>query len=128
MLRVCRRCGEEKTIDKFHTTRKKRFLCRKCHNKRYVELRKLDPKRYRSYIRKYARGVTREQYDSMVLAQNGVCVICSGVSNNKELAVDHCHVTNKVRGLLCDSCNRGIGLLKEDILILHRAIEYISRA
>jgi hypothetical protein len=70
-------------------------------------------------------GIDEEQYKNMVLSQNNICAICNNTSN-KTLHVDHDHVTGKVRGLLCYSCNTGIGLLKEDINTLTRAIEYLS--
>ena len=46
----------------------------------------------------------------------------------KSLSVDHCHTTGKVRGLLCQSCNTGIGLLKEDTKLFMAAIEYLEKS
>jgi hypothetical protein len=62
----------------------------------------------------------------MLTDQNGKCSICNGLDTaNKRLAVDHCHETGKIRGLLCGSCNRGIGLLKDCHETLKKASEYI---
>jgi len=58
--------------------------------------------------------------------QNGVCAICSGVSKNKSLAVDHNHVTGIVRGLLCDRCNRGLGNFQDSPKYFRRALEYLG--
>jgi len=66
--------------------------------------------------------------------QNGKCAICGNheiaihnVTKNKQnLAVDHCHKNGKIRGLLCQDCNRGIGLFHEDISRLEKAIKYLS--
>lgn len=77
------------------------------------------------YRRKY--GINLEQYDAMLKAQQGVCAICdTSCDTGMNLAVDHCHVTNKVRGLLCKNCNTAIGLLKENVENMNKAINYIK--
>ena len=54
------------------------------------------------------------------------CMICMRVAGyNKEHAVDHCHVTGKIRGILCYNCNMGLGYFKEDIEIMKLALEYL---
>lgn len=68
--------------------------------------------------------------------QRGVCKICgnidvkvnkTGESRIQRLAVDHCHKTGKVRGLLCASCNGGLGLFKDDINLLKKATRYLTK-
>jgi len=74
-------------------------------------------------------GITIEQYDEMFLTQNGNCLIC-GENQSKfkrRLAVDHCHETKKIRGLLCDYCNPGLGYFKDSEDILNKAILYLKR-
>jgi len=86
-------------------------------------------KSYRRSHLKRMYGMTLEEYNIMLENQNGVCKICKlseTCYRNNFLAVDHCHVTNKIRGLLCSNCNRGIGLLKENIETLNNMIEYIK--
>lgn len=74
-------------------------------------------------------GLTQEAYDEMLVAQGGVCKLClEECVSGRNLAIDHCHETGLVRGLLCCRCNRGIGSLKDDPMILHRAIEYLLDA
>lgn len=87
----------------------------------------------RAWQRPYARakmleryGITPEIYDRMLADQGGVCAICrrperDGVS----LAVDHCHSSSAVRGLLCHMCNRGIGQLADDPDRLLAAAAYL---
>lgn len=78
-------------------------------------------------------GITAEQYVEMLTAQHGVCAICAmpetiierGVV--RQLAVDHDHLTGKVRGLLCGRCNMGIGRFGDDPNLLARAITYLHR-
>jgi 5-methylcytosine-specific restriction endonuclease McrA len=83
-----------------------------------------------SLLKKY--GMSEADYQRMLLAQNGKCAICgsteSGTSATTCLAVDHCHKTGAVRGLLCGPCNKGIGHLKDDISLLYAAITYLGRA
>ncbi len=70
-----------------------------------------------------------EEYDSMSEKQNHKCKICNELDKqNKRLCIDHCHVTKKVRGLLCHKCNRALGQFKENIAIIENAINYLKEA
>lgn len=72
-------------------------------------------------------GLSIESYEKLLKMQKGVCAICLQVcSTGKELAVDHCHSTGRIRGLLCTKCNMGIGFLDDDIKLLTSAIKYLS--
>lgn len=71
-------------------------------------------------------GLTVERYQQMLDAQSGVCAICGSAPAGKRLAVDHCHKTGRVRGLLCDMCNHGLGRLQDDTEILRKAITYLE--
>lgn len=71
-------------------------------------------------------GITPQCYDQMLADQDGHCAICLRMQDSKRLAVDHCHRTGVIRCLLCDRCNRGIGLLGDDVSNLARAIAYLS--
>jgi Recombination endonuclease VII len=75
------------------------------------------------------RGIREEDFNEMFKQQNGKCAICGTHQNdlNKFLCIDHSHKTNKIRGLLCNNCNRGIGHLKDDINILLKAIDYLKQ-
>jgi hypothetical protein len=86
--------------------------------------------RKRIIARKY--NVTVNWYNETLDKQRGICAICQKPEtakwggNVKQLAVDHCHSTEKVRGLLCHACNTGIGSLNDDPLLLQRAIDYLN--
>lgn len=75
-------------------------------------------------------GMTIDEYDILYEAQGGFCKLCGGVEPmaGRRLAVDHHHPTGTVRGLLCSSCNRGIGLLKDNPVLLEAAAKYIREA
>lgn len=94
-----------------------------------AELRYVRTQRSRE-LRKISRlkrryGITLEDYEKMFKEQKGKCAIC-GIKKDK-LDIDHCHRTNKVRGLLCGSCNRALGLLKDNTEFLNNAIRYLLR-
>ena len=80
--------------------------------------------------------ITIEKYNEMLLSQNMCCAIClqeeKSLDNRKnksrDLAVDHCHETGKVRGLLCWQCNTSLGKFKDSIEILQRAIDYLNKS
>lgn len=85
-----------------------------------------NPDRIRnSTIKKY--NITIETYNEIFSLQNGVCAICGSDNNGNSLFVDHCHKTNKTRGLLCRKCNSGIGMLKDDIHLLENAVAYLRK-
>jgi hypothetical protein len=73
-------------------------------------------------------GLTHEQHATMVEAQDNRCAICGASPGGrfKHLAIDHCHATGKVRGLLCTTCNLTIGGFKDDVARFRAAIAYIE--
>ena len=100
------------------------------------DYRRANPEKFRDLELRKRFGISAAEYDSMLEKQKGVCQICSQPETKvdhrtklpRRLAVDHCHKTGKVRGLLCSDCNTAIGLLKDDIDLMQKAIEYVSGA
>jgi len=75
-------------------------------------------------------NLSEAEYQILLLKQKSRCAIC-GISQaemSRNLSIDHCHATGKVRGLLCGNCNRGIGFLEENISTLENAIKYLRLA
>lgn len=103
--KICSTCRSEKPAAEFYAMSasldRLQSACRPCN---------LASSRDAYLRREY--GIGQVQYDALLEAQGGVCAICS--ENRELLAVDHDHTTGEVRGLLCNPCNRGIGLLKDD--------------
>ena len=71
-------------------------------------------------------NLTIEQYNSMLTEQSGGCKICLKPDEGRKLAVDHCHSSGKVRGLLCNKCNRAIGLLNDSVDSAERLYIYLK--
>ena len=85
------------------------------------------PERVREYaLKNNGIGLTLEEYRELLRRQNGVCAICKRDDSRGSLAVDHCHKTGLVRGLLCRSCNTSLGKMNDDPELLRRAIAYLE--
>jgi DNA repair exonuclease SbcCD ATPase subunit len=96
------------------------------------EYAKKNPEKIKDLNLRANYGLTYDSYIQMLAEQNGKCKICgrsdSGHVNSKWLAVDHDHATGKIRGLLCQPCNRGIGLLRDCPDTLAAAIIYLKES
>jgi len=69
-------------------------------------------------------GMSIEEYDVLLRAQNGRCKICR-TGDVRMLSVDHCHDTGTIRGLLCLKCNSGLGMFNDDPALLRKATQYL---
>jgi hypothetical protein len=100
-----------------------------------VSWQERNPRARKDYMLRLKYGVTVDHYEQLMREQNGKCAVCSGdergidhrTGKPRALAVDHCHATGTIRGLLCSDCNRCIGMAKEDVRILSRMISYLAR-
>jgi len=104
-----------------------RGYCRSCYDKYFyynIRCEQRKGKRYKEGL-KHRYGITIADYDSMYSKQKGVCAICAKPPKTKRLNVDHDHITNRVRGLLCPKCNASLGFFE---LYANKAHEYLSRA
>jgi len=69
-------------------------------------------------------GLSLEAFESLKAGQNNRCACCE--AEGKKLVVDHCHITGKIRGLLCRTCNSGIGQLGDTLLSVQKAVRYME--
>lgn len=74
-------------------------------------------------------NLSKEEFTQMYLEQEGKCEICGKLEedNNRALAIDHCHITGMVRGLLCGKCNTGIGMLNDNAELVKSALLYLRK-
>lgn len=78
-----------------------------------------------NHLKRYF-GITIDEYNQLFDTQDGKCAICSNpTEKDKNLSIDHNHITGKTRGLLCSKCNFALGLVNEDISILQNMIKYL---
>ena len=125
--RVCSTCKVEKKYSEFNRHKNQPhgfgYCCKECLAKKH------DPVKTRTKRIKKVFGITFDDYNRMLKSQNNRCAICNstatGNRRHKNLNVDHCHTTGKVRGLLCHGCNSGIGSMKDDVELLDKAIAYL---
>jgi hypothetical protein len=72
-------------------------------------------------------GLAPGEYAQLLEQQGGTCAICHCVPTRKRLAVDHDHETGRVRALLCDNCNRGLGFFGDRTDLLSEAVAYLMQ-
>lgn len=87
------------------------------------------PDRRRTMNLRSRYGMTVADFDALWRKQTGACAICTKPlvrAGGGGAAVDHCHKSSRVRGLLCMPCNTGIGKLREDPAIFHAALRYLE--
>lgn len=107
--------------------------CSACHSLYYRVYRTLNKKKIQDRQVMSNYGLDGAAYARMAAQQDFRCAICRNPEtrvrggNLLRLAVDHCHRTGTVRGLLCNNCNRGLGLLKDNIALLMRAVAYLVK-
>ena len=137
----CTGCNVEKKESEFHKrtwtlkdgTKKVGYdlsRCKTCQSARWKKYKEgVDPDvQWRNHIKR-TYGITEEDYCNMWNDQEGLCAICGSDHNKgRRFAIDHCHDTGKVRGLLCDSCNWMLGNAKDNIKTLAKGIEYLTIA
>lgn len=128
-LRKCSKCKDIKILNEFHKDKANKAtgyasLCKICK----LEYDKSKAKH--TYGKKLERtfGITIMEYDQMLILQNNKCLLCERdrKSFNKNFAVDHCHNTGKVRGLLCQQCNVALGMFDDNPELIRKAADYVE--
>lgn len=146
-MKTCSKCQCEKSLEDFYIRKDRKDghagYCKACHkishakyykaNAEHVkakasEFKKNNPDKYKTYTKinhlRTTYGITPEDLVTLQTEQNHRCKCC-GVQSNK-LHIDHCHKTGKIRGLLCQKCNMGIGLFNDNPELLIKASNYLK--
>jgi predicted nucleic acid-binding Zn ribbon protein len=122
VVRHCERCSKPIPAER---SRRARYCSWECKHRTMND-------RYRArepgYQRERLYGITTAQYDAMLAAQGGCCAICRSATTNGRggFQVDHDHATGAVRGILCNSCNQGLGRFRDDPALLLKAAAYLG--
>lgn len=143
-MRTCKKCGVEKPESDFYEsyTRKRTLSqCKECVKKSVKECAERNSEKRKTYRKEYWKnnrvrlrnyrllkvyGISQEAYEEIYQSQSGLCAICKKPFD--VLAVDHCHETGQVRGLLCTFCNTALGGFFDSILALESAIDYLKKS
>lgn len=123
-MKVCTICKELKPLSAFYNNIRKvdgkSYRCKSCDDKARRKWSETNPERAKRSQRernlKHRFGITLEQFEEMLTEQGGGCAICGSTKPKN---------TGRLRGLLCNDCNRGIGLLGDTPEVLGRAYKYI---
>jgi len=140
-IKKCNKCdkGFPATGEYFYKRKKHKdglaYTCKKCANKQKREWGKTETgkeSRKRTNLKK-RYNMSVDKYEKILDAQNYVCKICGKRETDKhqngeykDLSIDHNHNTGKIRGLLCQKCNRGLGSFDDDPILLKKAAKYIE--
>lgn len=133
MEKRCWCCKTVKPLEAFYRNRgEKDGRCGRCAQCSR-DHRKENPERYRKYKHdthlRSNYGVSPERYQEMLAAAHGQCRICKSAEpggGKRNFAVDHCHETGVVRGLLCNRCNRALGMFGDSADTLRAAAAYLE--
>lgn len=132
-MKTCTKCGVEKHKKDFYKDSRSKLglqsMCKGCFKLwQQSDVGKITARK--AHLQQQY-SITLDDYDNMLVEQNNCCAICStsvkecDTGSGNHLAVDHCHDTGKVRGLLCASCNIMLGKAKDNIAVLKAAINYL---
>ena len=115
---ICR--ATNRRLHEKHTTKESRAIAHKRWRERNPDRHKRHKRN--GVLKKY--GITVEDYDQLLLSQEGKCACCK--QHITKGHVDHNHATKQVRGILCPQCNTGLGMFNDDIDRLKMAVRYLE--
>lgn len=127
-VKVCPKCARPKGVADFYVCRGAhdglQGWCKVCQGGNHQLPDGKAAQRNGHYKRKF--GITLQDFNEMNERQGGLCAICRRLPGKRSLHVDHDHITGEVRGLLCYNCNRALGDLREDPVLIRAAIRYLE--
>jgi len=98
----------------------------RARKREYMRKRQATIESFYYYLRYYYGEGADKHYAEQLAKQNGACAVCLAPFGKERLHLDHNHGTNQFRGLLCGSCNRALGLCKENVDIIRKMAAYIE--
>lgn len=135
---ICSVCQEEKPSDFFYKYRSK---CKDCIYARQLFIQKekwgddyVSKKAYMQLSKrvKHRYGITFDDANKLLIEQNNKCKICKiniewqSKERNNTACIDHCHLSDEVRGILCHKCNLALGLFNDSLELMSEAIDYLK--
>ena len=133
--KVCTTCGVKKDIQEFYfrggkaSPNSRKSKCKECDKEQVRQRYAQDPSKSKNNHLQRKYGITLDDYNRMLEEQNHQCATCGTTEpggKHNIFAVDHCHTTGKVRGLLCKNCNIALGLLGDDVELMDKMINYLE--
>jgi hypothetical protein len=125
---LCSKCGLDKPLEDFPRNRNTRTgrhcYCKPCHNAQVRESRQRVHGGSRHYHLTRRYGIGAADVDRMIAEQSGICPICL---KRPAVHVDHDHRSGKVRAIVCEMCNGGLGQFKDSPVLIRNAIAYIEK-
>lgn len=132
--RICTKCKKFKSWEEFSNTKdgsannknSKCKICRKLHHANNSQKYRISSRKS-NLKRQY--GLTENDYNDLLEKQNNRCAICKTKIPDKRkkfFCIDHNHKNKKIRGLLCNKCNKGLGDFDDSIILLYNAISYLK--
>ena len=133
MEKQCSQCKRYLSLEEFGEDKQRHdgraCRCFKCNRERRREHKvKVPDCKYYADI-KWKYNLTKEQHSKMLKDQNECCLLCGETlkEGNRYRHIDHCHITGKVRGILCGSCNVGLGNFRDRPDLLRLAAIYLEK-
>ncbi len=134
-MKACSQCGQLKELSEFSKHHKNKDghdgICKTCKAQYRKDHWQRTPRQAKNSQLKCKYGITLEEWDKLLIDQQGHCAICGESLLMGQINTDHNHITKNVRGLLCNKCNLGLGCFqvdekKSDLLL--KAMNYLQNA
>lgn len=132
--RICKECSAEFEV---RTNGAQHLFCSVICREKHHKKKSRDTFKKRSYYKEYCRryyfknayNISYEDKLKLLEEQNYKCPVCTGTPDNtKNWHLDHCHTTGRIRGALCSTCNQALGMFKDSVKTLERAIKYLNES
>lgn len=142
-MKKCTVCDQLLDYSNYHKSKSTKdgygYRCRECDREARLKYREANKERFAEVSRrkalKFKYGISLEEYEAILEKQGHSCAICktkeNGVPGKRRSwnwSVDHCHASGRIRGLLCNQCNRGLGMLGDTVESLQKALDYLKKS